>query len=655
MRINNKWILMCLLVAMVVSCARMGQPDGGWYDDTPPVVVHSDPADKGIRVKSKKVTITFDEFIKLEDANNKVVISPPQIEPADIKGSGKKIIVELKDSLKDNTTYTIDFSDAITDNNEGNPMGNYTFSFATGERIDTFEVSGNVLDASNLEPVKGILVGLYDDLSDTVFASKPFMRVSRTDSRGRFVIRGIAPGTYRVYALQDADGNYIYSQKGEMLAFNHDRIEPYARPDIRQDTVWRDTLRIDSIIRTAYTHFFPDDIVLRAFTALQTDRYLLKTERAEPNRLNFYFSYGNDSLPMLKGLNFNSDSAFVVESNLKNDTITYWLKDTTLINRDSLTIEARYLITDSTGTLVMQTDTLEMIPKMSYEKRKKQEAKDNEKWLKEQEKKKKKGEPYDSIMPIKPLEPQISGGGTITPEQNVFFTMPTPLSKCDTSAVHLYSKIDTLWYNSRFEWLPVEGNIRKFELRAEWRPDIEYSLEVDSAAFVDIYGLASKAIKQGIKVSSNEEFGSLIVNVSGVRDSSTVIVQLLGSSDNVQKESKVVDGSAEFYYLKAGKYYLKAFVDRNDNGLWDTGDYYADMQPEEVYYYPKEVECKEKWDITIGWDVNATPLSRQKPQAITKQKSEQEKKLRNRNADRAKQLGIEYKREINTIKNKVIK
>lgn len=640
---------------MIVSCARMGQPDGGWYDDTPPRVVHTDPADKGTGVKSKKVTITFDEFIKLEDATSKVVISPPQIEPADIKASGKKIVVELKDSLMDNTTYTIDFSDAISDNNEGNPMGNYTYSFSTGERIDTFEVSGNVLDATNLEPIKGILVGLYDDLSDTVFARKPFIRVSRTDSRGRFVIRGIAPGTYRVYALQDADGNYIYSQKSEMLAFSHETFNPYAKPDIRQDTVWRDTLRIDSIIRTPYTHFYPDDIVLRAFTALQTDRYLVKSERAEPNKLNFYFSYGNDSLPQLRGLNFNSDSAFVVDSNLKNDTITYWIKDTTLINTDSLTLEARYLITDSTGTLVMQTDTLEMIPKMSYERRMKQEEKENEKWLKEQEKKKKKGEAYDSIMPLKPLEPQISGGGTITPEQNIFFTMPTPLQKCDTSAIHLYSKIDTLWYKSRFEWLPVPGNIKKFELRAEWRPDIEYSLEVDSAAFVDIYGLVSKSIKQGIKVSSNDEFGSLIVNVSGQRDSATVIVQLLGSNDNVQKEAKVVDGAAEFFYLKAGKYYLKAFVDNNDNGLWDTGDYYADLQPEDVYYYPKEVECKEKWDITIGWDLNATPVARQKPQAITKQKSEQEKKLRNRNADRAKELGIEYKREINTIKNKVLK
>ena len=650
---KEKWFFVTLLLSMIVSCARMGQPDGGWFDDTPPRVVSTNPIEKGTKVKSKKVTITFDEFIKLEDASNKVVVSPPQIEPADIKSSGKNIIVELKDSLKENTTYTIDFSDAISDNNEGNPMGNYTYSFSTGERIDTFEVSGNVLDASNLEPVKGILVGLYDDLSDTVFARKPFIRVSRTDSRGRFVIKGIAPGTYRAYALQDADGDYIYSQKSEMIAFNHETFEPYSKPDVRQDTVWRDTLRIDSIMRVDYTHFYPDNIVLRAFTVKQTDRYLVKSDRNEPDRLNFFFSYGNDSLPEIKGLNFNSDSAFVVESTLKKDTVTYWIKDTTLINRDSLMIEAKYLMTDSTGTLVMQTDTLEMIPKMSYEKRMKQKMKDIEKWQKEQDKKKKRGEAYDSIMAQKPLELQITGNGKITPEQNVFFTMPTPLATCDTAKIHLYSKIDTLWYNSRFEWQQIEGNIRKYMLRAEWRPDVEYSLELDSAAFIDIYGLASAPRKEGIKVSSNDEFGSLIVNVSGINaDSATVIVQLLNSSDAVKKEAVVIDGAAEFYYLKAEKLYLRAFVDRNGNGIWDTGDYYADMQPEEMYYYPKMVETKEKWDITIGWDVSSTPLVRQKPDAIKKQKSEKEKKLQNRNAERANKLGIDYNKVLNKIKTK---
>ena len=199
-------LLACILAA---ACARMGNPDGGWYDETPPRVIGASPSDKAAGVSSRKVHIYFDEYIKIDNATEKVVVSPPQLEMPEIKAQGKRIAVSLLDSLKPNTTYTIDFSDAISDNNEGNPLGNYTYSFSTGKVIDTLEVAGTVLDASNLEPVKGILVGLYDDLADSAFRTKPMLRVSRTDSQGRFIIKGVASGKYRIYALQDADGNYI--------------------------------------------------------------------------------------------------------------------------------------------------------------------------------------------------------------------------------------------------------------------------------------------------------------------------------------------------------------------------------------------------------------------------------------------------------------
>ena len=314
----------------------MGQPDGGWYDDTPPRVIGATPADKATDVSAKKINIWFNEYIKIQDAQNKVIVSPPQLEQPEIKDNGRRIVVELKDSLKPNTTYTIDFGDAISDNNEGNPMGNYTYSFSTGDHIDTLEVSGYVLNAEDLEPIKGIQVGLYDDLSDTIFRQKPMIRISRTDSRGHFTIKGVAPGTYRCYALQDADGDFVYNQKSEQLAFSHQTFEPSWKPDTRQDTIWRDTLHIDNILRIPYTHFLPDDITLLAFAAEQTDRYLLKTERQEPNKFSFYFSYGNPELPVIRGLNFLSDSAFVMEASARRDTLTYWLRDTALVNQDTL-------------------------------------------------------------------------------------------------------------------------------------------------------------------------------------------------------------------------------------------------------------------------------------------------------------------------------
>ena len=627
---------------LFIGCARMGSPDGGWYDDTPPYVVSSSPADKATSVKAKRVTISFNEFIKLEDAQNKVIVSPPQLEMPEIKATGKRVIVDLKDTLKEDTTYTIDFSDAISDNNEGNPMGNYTFSFSTGADIDTFEVSGYVLAAENLEPVKGIMVGLYDDQSDTVFRQKPMIRISRTDSRGHFTVKGVASGTYRAYALQDADGDFVYNQKSEMLAFNHQTFEPSWKPDTRQDTIWRDTLHIDNIVKVPYTHFLPDDITLMAFTTVQNNRYLIKTERAEPHKLGFYFSYGDSLPPVIRGLNFESDSAFVVESNLKNDTIFYWLRDTTLINQDTLRAEVKYMMTDSLEQLVCQTDTMEFIPKTSYEKRRKAQEKEMEKWQTDQDKKKKRGEDYDSIPPREWLKLKISASGNIAPDQNIVIETPTPLLRLDTAAVHLYTKIDSLWYNADFTFRPVEDNIRKYKLRADWKMGSEYSLEIDSAAFEDIYGLVIQPFKQGLKVKTEDQFSTLLVNLSGIQDTG-IVVQMLNTSDAVVRQLRATpDGVAKFLYVTPGKYYLRAFVDYNGNNKWDTGNYEADQQPEPVYYYHEETECKEKWDITRNWNLTARQRFNQKPLAITKQKPDKEKKLKNRNLQRAKEKGLEY-------------
>ena len=629
-----------LVFLLLVSCAKMGQPDGGWFDETPPKVIGASPADGAVNVNQKKINIYFDEFIKLDNPSEKVVVSPPQLEQPEIKGAGRRIQISLVDSLKANTTYTIDFSDAISDNNEGNPMGNYTYSFSTGAAIDTMEVSGHVLESENLEPVKGILVGLYADHADSAFRTKPMLRVSRTDSRGRFVIKGVAPGSYRIYALQDQDGDYKFSQKSEKIAFSHDIIVPSCKPDVRQDTTWVDSLHIKSIDQVDYIHFLPDNIVLRAFTEPLTDRFFLKAERQKANSFTLFFSYGDSILPQIKGLNFDAGNAFLVEASEKKDTITYWLKDTALVNQDTLLMDITYRMTDSTGVLVNKTDSAqEILSKEPYAKRMKDMEKELAAWTKKQEKKKKKGEPYDSVMEVKPLDVQLSVSSQFDPDQNVIFSFPTPLAKVDTAAIHLYAKHDTLWYRAPMEFLPLEN--RKYELRGEWRPDIEYSLEVDSAAFEDIYGLASKPIKQGFKVNSLDTYGTLLVNITSLHDL-PLIVQLLDAQDKVVKETKTVNGVAEFYYLKPQKYYMRLIVDRNNNGKWDTGNYASDQQAEEVYYYPEAIECKAKWDLTESWDPLARELSLQKPGAITKQKPDKEKKVKNQNVQRAAKLGIQY-------------
>ena len=654
-----------LLLTIVIgggltSCARMGNPDGGWYDETPPKVLGATPADKATDVKAQKVKISFDEFVKIDNPTENVIVSPPQLQAPEIKATGKSIEVKLLDSLKANTTYTIDFSDAISDNNEGNPLGNYTYSFSTGAEIDTMEVSGYVVAAENLEPVKGILVGLYANLADSAFEKQPMLRVSRTDSRGHFVIKGVKRGTYRVYALQDVDGNYQFNQKSEMIAFNHELIKPSVMDDTRQDTLWSDSLHIADIKRVGYAHFLPDNITLCAFHEVLTSRYLLSVTRNEANHFAVNFSYGNPKLPQIKGLNFNAHDAFIAIPNAKRDTIAYWLRDTALVNQDTLRMEMTYLMTDSAGQLVSQTDTLEVLSKQPYERRMKQLKATYEKWQKQQEKLKKKGEPYQTEMPRPTLAIRMQNTNEIDPEKRLQLQFETPISTIDTTKVHLYTKVDSLWYRANYQLLPAarrnaEGHFVRpdslkygmnYEISADWKPGQDYSFETDSTAFTDIYGAVTPKYKQGFKVKGDDEFGSLVITLTGL-DGQPCIVQLLDRNDKVIKEVAAEHQQAEFYYLKPETYYLRLFVDSNHNGIWDTGVYAKDRQPEAVYYYPGKIECKAKWDLTESWNPTSTPLYQQKPGAITKQKADKQKTIRRRNAERAKQMGLPYTPETN--------
>lgn len=629
-------IIVLLICSIVIACASIGSPDGGPYDETPPRMVSSTPTERATKNDVKKVVLEFDEFIKLENASEKVIISPPQLEQPEIKVAGKKIQIELQDSLKANTTYTIDFSDAVVDNNEGNPMGNFAFTFSTGEKIDTLEVSGTVLNAEDLEPVKGILVGLYTEHEDTAFTKLPMERIARTNGSGRFVIKGVAADTeYRVYALKDVNQNFMFDQKSEMIAYQRQLITPSFKPDIRMDTIWADSVHYDSIVPVRYTHFFPDDIVLRAFTEEMTDRYMVKNERPEPNIFNLFFSSKSDTLPKLRGLNFNEEDAFVIQANERKDTLRYWIKDSTLIKMDTLNIELAYYATDTLGNLAVQTDTLYLSSKQSLKKILQERQKKHEEWQKEQDKKKKKGEPYDSIPPVAPLDMTINSSN-INPDSWVTFKFSQPLSSVDTAAVHLFHKEDTLWTEVPHQFELVPHKQFDYRLIGEWRYGEEYEIRLDSAMFQGIYGAVTNAQKAQVKIPKEEDYCALYLKVKGVEG--PAFVQLLNGDKPVKQSDVQADGNTEFYYLKPGKYYLRLVKDTNGDGKWTTGKYDEDLQAEEVFYYPSAITLKERFDISQDWDINATPIEKQKPQEIVKQKPDKEKSVKSRNKERERKL-----------------
>lgn len=632
--------LVFLAIVLIYSCASPGTPDGGPFDETPPRFLGSSPRPGETANKSKKITMNFDEIVKIERAAEKVIISPPQLEQADIKANGRRIQVELFDTLKPNTTYTIDFSDAIVDNNEGNPLGNFAFMFSTGDVIDTMEVSGTVLNAEDLEPIKGISVGLHANLDDSAFVKMPFERISRTDSRGRFTIRGIAPGKYHIFALMDGNQNFQYDSKTEMIAFSDSLIVPSSKPDVRQDTIWADSLIIDTIKTVNYTHYYPDDIILRAFKAEDDRQYLKNSERDKLNHFILVFNAKADTLPEITGLNFDSRDAFVVEKTSRNDSICYWIKDSLLCEQDTLMMQLKYLATDTLNQLSLTTDTIYITNKQDKAQRQKAAEQAKQKEEKERKKKSKRGEKADFITVIPFLNAKVDAPSTLELGSNISISFDEPVVAIDTSAIHLQVMVDSLWQDLPYIFEADTAEYRKYWVIAPWEPEKEYQFSIDSLAFKGLYGLYTKKIKEtSLKTKAVADYGTIFLNLP--QSPEYTIVELMeGDGKIVRRQPISNEKTADFYFLPAGKkYYLRLFYDKNKNGVWDAGSYEQHQQPEEVYYYPKSWEMKANFEFEETWIVDAVPWDRQKLDEIKKQKPEETKKVANRNAERLKRLG----------------
>ncbi|MCR5312091.1 MAG: Ig-like domain-containing protein [Bacteroidaceae bacterium] len=651
-------LTLVVCVTLLYSCARLGTPDGGLYDETPPKILRTSPRNGDMNVTPKKIVLEFDEIVKLENSQS-VVVSPPQIEQPTVEAYGRKVTVELVDSLKPNMTYTIDFGNSISDNNEGNPFGDYAFTFSTGEKIDTFQVSGYVLDASNLEPIKDILVGLYTvDLDsvfdDSIFYKKPFERISHTDGSGHFVIKGLdKAATYKIFALKDQDQDYKFSQKTEMIAFTPQTFSSSCKLDIRPDTVWHDSIHYDSINFIPYTHFYPDDIALLAFTEDGQNRQFLKQERLDPKKFSLFFTAPHDSLPIIRGIDFDATDAFVIDASEGKDSIDYWIKDSVVYNRDTLHIQFDYYMTDSMGNLTLTTsDTIKLLSKLTRAKILKDLEQKREEWVKEykkehreeiREKKRElkdqgiKVKDEDSLIYIPPMpeecmEMKFSVSTSIDPDKNIDITFPEPIDSIDYAKIHFKTKQDTVFLPTRFLLKKCDGELLKYRFFAEWQPDSTYELSADTGAFVSIYGTRSTSFKRSIKVKSLDSYSTLNLNMKSADPSA--IVQLLDASDKVIKTAKLENGMAYFYFINPGTYYVRAFYDTNGNGKWDTGNYATGTQAEKMFYMPKELPLKAAWSIDENWNPSAKDITKQKPSKITKQKPDKEKTIKSRNAEK---------------------
>ena len=617
--------LSLLLILMVHSCANIAAPMGGEYDVDPPVVVGSSPQFNALNVSPQRVEIEFDENIKIESPTEKVIITPPQTIMPVIRSIGRRAVVELKDDLLPNTTYTIDFTDAIVDNNEGNPLENFMFSFATGDQLDTLSIAGKVLNAEDLEPVTGIYVGIHSNFDDTVFTNVPFERISRTDSRGNFIVRGMAPGKYRVFALNDLNRDYKYDNPLEAIAFLDSIVIPSTLPAVRQDTVFVDSVTVDTILEVKYTRFIPDDLVLNSFLSDFQRLYLLRHERPLDNRLNIFFSAPTEepffSLvePIVDG-----DDWYIAERNLNNDTLMLWITDSLVYQHDSIRLQISYMETDTLNRNVIANDTLNFNFRRTAQE-------------KVAESRKEKDEDDESEQQnIRFLNIKSNVQSTFELFNPIRIELEQPALEFDSSFLKLEIEEDSLFKTVPFKFETDTINPRKFVIRPTWEPGGKYKISIDSAAITSIYGIWNNTFEQAFTVKALDQYGNLQISISGLPEGKFAFVELLNNSDKPFRKSHVKGNVVRFQDLPPSEVYARLIIDDNGDGLWTTGNYEELRQPEKVYYYPGKFVIRAYSDHLEEWNLNAVPEIKQKPLEITINKP-QEKKRRNPNEERQQQ------------------
>ncbi|MDE5639866.1 MAG: Ig-like domain-containing protein [Odoribacter sp.] len=572
---------------LVCSCANKGYPEGGPKDVTPPHVVVERPASFSCNFDKKSINIYFDEFVQLKNVNEKFIISPPQVRKPKVSLRGKYVMVEFQDSLRPETTYSMDFADAIADNNEGNPLGYYRYVFSTGNLIDTLELSGNVVDAETNEPVYNAYVFIYRNQADSVPITELPDYMARTDSSGFFRLTNLRQDDYKVVAVMDENRDYKYVPETEQIGF----LDSVVRP-VMMEMTRTDTLSGDSVMTTSYLAYGPNNLFLRLFPEEPTQLYMTNSERTQRELLYFTFSIpGRNDFEIELLDTVVSMPWYLAEQSVGKDTVKLWLTDSSVYKKDTLRFRLSYLKTDSLHQKSPHTDTVRLV---FTEKQK-------------TTRKKQKQEEEASAKPVITfLNVKASGGSEQDLNRGILLEFEKPLTGVGLDSIKLFEKVDTVYQPVAFELKQDSVCLRCYGLKVDWKPEKEYKLVIDSARITDIYGHHNNRLEKKFKVRGVESYGKIILHAKG--GEGQVLLQLYKwenkKADNGRQvftivDEKVVEGAGDvvFDFVNAGKYGIRAVFDENRNGRWDTGLYLKRQQPEKIVYLPGEINVRKNFDI----------------------------------------------------------
>ena len=537
------------------SCANIVTPSGGPKDRTPPAVIKSLPENYSTRFNADVVKITFDEFIRLQDLRNQLIISPPIEHPPDIRIKGKTVTIKFEEKLFEKTTYTINFGDAIRDITESNPIENYQYVFSTGDFLDSLSINGKVENAFDLKTEKGILVMLYS-CSNNECDSLPYKELpnyfAKTDPSGKFKINNIKEGKYAIFALKDENRNYLYDLPNEQIAFLNNTIDP-----------------ADS-----------SEILLSLFEERKSKQRLKKAYAEQYGKLTFIFNEPTNNVH-IRPLNFSSKKPWEIVDFTKNkDTLYYW----TTLGIDTFVLE----VSDNNPRFSQPifSDTVKIVPVTKKENLK---------------------------LGVKT---NVNAAKSFDIYKDIQLVFSHPISNYDFSDVIITKRVDTIRVDTiKYKVIFDDKALRRFQIKHPWEGSGNYQLFISQGAFKDIFNLTNDSLRIDFRIRSLKYYGAIKLNLNNLDNDYNHIVQLLDSKENLIEEDiiigvkdtisvssmPVLSHSIIYKYLNPKKYRVKMIYDINDNGKWDTGNYIEKLQPEKIIYYPDPITIRSNWDIELKW------------------------------------------------------
>lgn len=560
------------LALLVSGCAQITNPDGGPRDNVPPQLLNTIPENYTIHFQEKEIVLQFDEYVQLKDAQNSIVISPPQQQKPEFTLKGKKVFVKFNDTLYPNTTYVINFGKAIEDYNEANAATLPNYVFSTGKFIDSLQLKTQVKDALSNEVVKDALVMLYKNTQDSVpFRELPYY-YGRTGDDGMATLDYLAAGDYKLFVLEEKNNNFLYDNKDEeRIGWLSTLVRPNMVEKTKTDSVTSDSTAKPKSEARKLKSPVEDSLLIRIklFAESKDKQVLKKWTWENAGKLNLIFNKPVDSFAygVVSKLSpvWNS-----IEYNSSKDSITIWLAD-------SLSDSAKVVFSD--GKLFK--DSVEF----AYRKSKTDKAVSGGKGAKSAGNSAAFAVKYSSV--------------NLKPKEAFRIEFPFPLNVADFTNTRIQQSSDS----STVKFTVRQDSVfsRYFYLEGDYVGGREYAFFAPAAAFEYFNGKWNDTLRTTFRVKESKELGNLKLKIA-FADTQPQQVQLLDDKGKVIEERKLIPRKyMRFNALNPGNYKLRMITDVNQNGKWDTGNYLKNIAPEPSRTYEGFINIKANWDHDVEW------------------------------------------------------